>query len=104
MMLVRRLLSGYVSKAYAQSITIAGKYSFARKQFKDDKKNEIPIINYQLQQNKIISCIAEHFAVQVGGIKTSNMTSLNIEKVKNDDDSLMKETHNCLCLAKALYT
>ena len=37
-------------------------------------------------------------------MKVSDMTTLNIEKINKDDDSLMKETHNCLCLAKALYT
>lgn len=38
MMTVRRLLSGHATKVYAQALTIAGKYSFARRQFKDDKK------------------------------------------------------------------
>lgn len=38
MMLVRRLLSGYATRKYIQSLVIAGKYSFARKQFKNDKK------------------------------------------------------------------
>lgn len=38
MMMVRRLVSGYATRSYAQSIVIASKYSFARKQFKDDKK------------------------------------------------------------------
>ena len=104
MMLVRRLLSGYGTRIYANGLTIAGKYSFARKQFRDDKKEEIAVIEYQLQQNKILSCMAEHFAIQIGSRKTSQMTMQNIEKVNNNDDSMMKETHNCLCLAKALYT
>jgi acyl-CoA oxidase len=38
MMVVRRLLSGHATKMYSQSIRIAGKYAFARKQFKNDKK------------------------------------------------------------------
>lgn len=75
MMVVRRLLSGHATKMYSQSIRIAGKYAFARKQFKNDKKEEIPIIDYQLQQNKLISCLAEHFAVQVGGRRVSRMTT-----------------------------
>ena len=104
MMVVRRLVSGYVTRAYAQSITIVSKYSYARKQFKDDQKKEIPIINYQLQQNKIISCIAEHFAILLGSNTVSKMTQDNIERINKNDDSLMKETHNCLCIAKALFT
>lgn len=104
MMVVRRLVSGLATRAYGQSILIAGKYSFARRQFKDDKKEEIPIINYQLQQNKLISCLAEHFAILLGSNTVSKMTFENIERINRDDDSLMKETHNCLCVAKALFT
>jgi acyl-CoA oxidase len=38
MMAVRRFLSGHSTIMYLDSILIAGKYAFARKQFKNDKK------------------------------------------------------------------
>lgn len=38
MMVVRKLVSGFATRSYGQSITIAGKYAFARTQFKDDKR------------------------------------------------------------------
>jgi hypothetical protein len=55
-----------------------------------------------LQQNKIISCIADYYAITIGGVKVSKMAEDNFINVsQKDDDSMMKETHNCLCLSKA---
>lgn len=47
---------------YSKAITIITRYSLARSQFKDNKGKEIPIIQYQLQQDKIIPRIAETYA------------------------------------------
>jgi hypothetical protein len=38
MMLIRKLISALSPKLFGVGLTIAGRYSFARKQFKNDKK------------------------------------------------------------------
>lgn len=43
---------------YAKAITIITRYSLARYQFKDNKGKEIPVMEYQLQQEKILPRIA----------------------------------------------
>lgn len=50
---IRKMLACSTPKIYANAITIATKYSVFRRQFKRGKE-EIKIIDYQLQQEKII--------------------------------------------------
>jgi acyl-CoA oxidase len=105
MMLMRKLIACGYYKVLGQAVTIAGKYSLIRKQFKDDSGKEIKILDYQLQQNKILSCLADYYAMAINGRILTNLADQNFELVtEKDDDSLMKETHNCLCLGKALST
>jgi acyl-CoA oxidase len=60
------------------------------------------IIEYQTQQNKIISCLADYYVLAVTGVKLTNLCDRNFTLVtEKDDDSLMAETHNCLCAGKA---
>lgn len=58
MMLVRRYISCVWPKMYSQSISIACRYSMFRRQFRGDDKQEIPVIEYQTQQLKLIPLIA----------------------------------------------
>lgn len=46
--------------------TIITRYSLVRKQFKNDKGEEIKILDYQLQQDKTIPYIAETYALLFG--------------------------------------
>ena len=102
MMLIRKLISMLTPKIYGTGLVIAGRYSMIRKQFRDDQKQEITLMDYQLQQNKILSCLADYYAISAGGSKVSKMADINFINVsEKDDESLMKETHNCLCLTKA---
>lgn len=50
MMEIRRFISCSYPKIYASAITIATRYSIFRKQFKNSAKEEIKIMDYQLQQ------------------------------------------------------
>ena len=54
MMEIRHHISCIYPKLYASAITIAARYSMFRKQFKNSAKEEIKVIDYQLQQEKII--------------------------------------------------
>ena len=51
-------LSYYLTKA----TIIIVRYSLFRRQFKDAKGEEVPILNYQLQQEKVLPRIAESYA------------------------------------------
>lgn len=66
MMLIRKNISCIAPKLYMIAIAIATRYSIFRKQFKT-KSVETKIIDYQLQQEKIISRIAEYYAINAGG-------------------------------------
>ena len=50
MMEVRKMISYAAPKLYSCAITIATRYSFFRRQFKNAAKEEIRVIDYQLQQ------------------------------------------------------
>lgn len=105
MMIVRKLISTVWPKVYGQGISIATRYSFFRKQFRDDNKNEIPIINYQLQQLKLIPLIADFYAVSFTGNRIAKLTEDNFKRVtEHDDDKLMNETHAALCFGKAYFS
>ena len=58
MMTIRMYISCAYPKVYSQAITIATRYSMFRRQFQDKTGAEIPIIEYQLQQEKIIPRVA----------------------------------------------
>lgn len=105
MMLIRKIISCGYPRVLGQAVTIAGKYSMIRKQFKNESGVETPIIDYQLQQNKILSCIADFYCLSINGRILAELADANFKNVsEHDDDSLMAETHNCLCLGKALST
>ena len=50
MMEVRKMISYAAPKLYSCAITIATRYSVFRRQFKNAAKEEIRVIDYQLQQ------------------------------------------------------
>ena len=58
MMEIRQHISCIYPKLYAPAITIATRYSMFRRQFKNSANEEIKVIDYQLQQEKIIQRVA----------------------------------------------
>ena len=50
MMDIRKYISSGSPRSYASAITIAARYSCFRRQFQNAAKEEIKIIDYQLQQ------------------------------------------------------
>ena len=82
MMVIRQAISCALPRVYGQAIIIAGRYSIFRKQFLDSNKAEIPIINYQSQKEKIITRIAEYFAVTLGGNAVKDISDRNLVLVR----------------------
>lgn len=69
MMFIRELISCAVPKLYSQPIIIATRYGLFRRQFRNGKKEEITILDYQTQEDKVLSRIAEYYVINVGGNK-----------------------------------
>ena len=61
MLVTRSGLTRLVGSMYSKIVTIITRYSLLRKQFKDEKGEEIPVLDYQTQQAKVISRIGELF-------------------------------------------
>ncbi len=66
MLIIRSIIPVVCSHGLAKASTILTRYSLVRTQFKDDNGKEIPILDYQLQQDKIIPRIAESYALMFG--------------------------------------
>lgn len=58
MLSVRARIPSFCYLALAKATTIATRYSLVRRQFKDDNGREVAIMDYQLQQDKIIPAIS----------------------------------------------
>ena len=105
MMLTRKLIITVFPKLYSNGLTIATRYSFYRKMFKDDRGHEITIAEYQTHQEKLLPLIADYYAFSIDGNKISDLTDDNFKRVtKGNDASLMAECHASLCYSKAYYT
>lgn len=84
--------------------TIATRYSLFRTQFKDAKGTPIKIYDYQLQRDKLFREIAKCYLMNFSTQQIMKTMELNEAKAKNDDFSLLQETHILLCAGKALFT
>jgi len=105
MMEVRDLLSYSAWRALSHALTIAVRYSIVRTQFQTGDGNERRVMDYQLQQDKLIPLLAATFAIQAGSRKVSLMTQENIKSIhERQDFSMMKDLHATLCGTKAFYS
>lgn len=80
------------------------RYSIIRRQFKDENNIERKVIDYQLQQDKLIPLIADTYANNFGFYKMVAMAEQNLLNVKNNDFSLLGVLHGNLSCLKAIYT
>ena len=60
--MTRSAITETTARQMAKITTIATRYSIIRKQFKNKQNVEIPILDYQTQQAKVISRIGEVYA------------------------------------------
>ncbi|XP_039308037.1 peroxisomal acyl-coenzyme A oxidase 3-like [Solenopsis invicta] len=90
------------------AITIAIRYSAVRKQFGPTEDKELPVIEYQTQQWRIIPHLAETYAVKIFAMalhqKNLDFTPISRRQDKNKDlnaDTVM-EIHALSCATKPL--
>jgi acyl-CoA oxidase len=74
MLIIRSVIPIVCSQGIAKACTIATRYSLVRTQFKDEFGREIPILDYQLQQDKVIPRIAEAYALLLGAVKINEIS------------------------------
>lgn len=104
MMHIRELISCALPKTYSLAIIIAVRYSLFRRQFRNGKKEEVTIMDYQTQQDKVLPRIAEYYALSVGGTKIRISSEKNSQNILKNDFSLLQETHSNLAFSKCLYS
>lgn len=90
----------------AMALTIATRYSITRTQFEDStNEKERRILDYQLQQDKLFTILANIFAMNAGAHRVTAMAKENIQKInENEDFSMMQDVHATLSGCKAFYT
>lgn len=85
-------------------LTIATRYSFLRKQFQDENGEEIPIFDYQLQKEKILTHLSRAYAMASSFRAVRKLVSENERRAENDDFSLLQSCHISLSGYKALFS
>ena len=104
MMHIREIISCDLPKVYSVPIIIASRYSLFRRQFRNGKKEEVTIMDYQTQQDKVVPRIAEYYALSIGGNKIRAGSEQNSANILKNDFSILQETHSNLAFSKCLYS
>ena len=105
MMEIRDMIGNVSWKCLSQALVISVRYSLFRTQFADEDGNERVVLDYQLQQDKLIPLLAINYAMHAGALNVSRLAQENIKKIKETEDfSMMKDLHATLCGTKAFYS
>jgi len=105
MMQTRSAITISCWKGLSQACTIGVRYSLVRTQFADESGKERKILDYQLQQDKLITNLGLTFAMHAGACRARDMINENIRRVlEKEDFSMMADTHNILSGTKAFYS
>ena len=104
MLITRSAIVKTVTLQYAKIVAIATRYSLLRKQFKDTKGKEIPILDYQTQQAKVISRIGEVYAF-VSTFKAINqLAAFVFTEAKQGRFDRLNEAHTLTSATKGYLT
>lgn len=83
---------------------IATRYSFKRKQFMDSQGQEIPIIRYQLQREKLLNTISRAIVMSSASQTSEILLRDNAARTSKGDFSSLQELHIVLCCNKSTFT
>ena len=104
MLKVRKFLLSRSAFSLGKGVAIAVRYSHLRRQFKNEKKEEIPVIEYQLQKYKLYPLLAKSYAMMASYFKIEKLVEKSDFEVKSNDFKSLQEIHVMLSGAKAFYT
>jgi acyl-CoA oxidase len=104
MVLIRASIVGDSGLALAKAVTIATRYSVVRKQFfsEGSPKEEVRVIDYQTQQQKLFPLLAQAFMLHFTGNEMRAMYQRNYQLVNKGDVSMLPELHATSSCLKAL--
>ena len=90
----------------ASALTISLRYSSIRKQFSSPKipSQELPIIDYQIQQHKLFPVLSRLFCLIFNNRKLEDLQKECLRRIENDDESLVIEFVNMSSLYKMMIT
>lgn len=88
----------------SKAITILTRYSLTRKQFKNNSGQEVPILEYQLQQEKIFPRIAEVFANLFAFKTIYELALLVLDDASRNVFDRFQEAHIITSSVKAIST
>jgi acyl-CoA oxidase len=75
MLIIRSIIPLVCGFGLSKGVTILTRYSLVRKQFKDANDKEIKILDYQLQQEKVLPRIAEAYVISLGSNKIKEIAN-----------------------------
>lgn len=104
MLLIRSTIPYLTVAKSSKAVTILTRYSLYRKQFKDNKGAEIPILDYQLQQEKIFPRIAEVFAHLFSFKTIYEMANTVLKEANQNVFDKLQEAHIITSSVKAIAT
>lgn len=84
--------------------TVITRYSLYRRQFKDNKGVEMPVLDYQLQQEKIFPRIAESFAILFAFKTILEISKEVLDSATRNVFDRLQEAHIITSSVKALAT
>jgi acyl-CoA oxidase len=103
MMRIRTLFLVTSYTTIFKSVQIATRYSLFRRQFMDAKKNEIPIYEYQSQQDKLFREIARAYMMNLTTSRVIKLVEANRILASKGDFKEFQNCHIILCACKALF-
>jgi acyl-CoA oxidase len=101
MLVTRSAITINLGNQYAKIAIIATRYSLLRRQFKDEKGEEIPILNYQTQQTKVLSRIGEVYACIATAKAIKELSDFVYSEAKEGRFTRLNEAHTLTSAAKA---
>lgn len=104
MLLTRSGLTNILANQLAKAATIATRYSIVRTQFKNAKGQEIPVFDYQTQQEKVIPRIAESYAAWFASNHLRNLSRVVVEDAKKGSFKQLNEAHILTSGIKAILS
>ena len=104
MLITRSNITQILANSLSKVCTITTRYSLARTQFKNSKGIEVPVFNYQTQQEKIIPKIAEAYASWFAAKSVTELGYEVFESAKKGNFDRLNEAHIISSGVKAILS
>lgn len=104
MLMTRSGINLISTTLYSKVVTIGVRYSLLRRQFKNAKGEEVPVLDYQTQQAKIVSRVGEVYAYLFTTKAIAALAGFVFSEAKNGRFNRLNEAHVLTSASKAYIT